>query len=161
MVGRPAVIFGRQSSIGGVAAGSVSAVKTGSTISTPPGACGFGLVTPTTSTVVSSLRDVDLGEGGLVLDHDLRGAGAVAHHHEGQAAQPTAPVDPAAEADRRARLVGVRRKVGGKVRGGRGADWRTTARWMGYSSSHLQEVNGALEVWATGKLAVPPHLRRH
>ena len=55
MVGRPAVIFGRQSSIGGVTATSDVTAISGSMISTPPGAAGSRWSVPTTSTVVSSL----------------------------------------------------------------------------------------------------------
>ena len=103
---------------------SVSAVTAGSVDLDAAGCLWVGVAVPTTSTGVSSVR-LDLGEGGLVLDHDLRGAAAVAHHDEGQAGQPTAPVDPAAEPDRAARLVGVRRKVGsqraGRPRRGRPA----------------------------------------
>ena len=53
-VGREAFSSGRQSSTGGVAAGSVNGVITGSVSSMPPGACGLAVAVPTTSTVVSS-----------------------------------------------------------------------------------------------------------
>ena len=53
-MGSDASSDGRQSSTGGVAAGSVSSSTTASVTSTPPGAWAFAVAVPVTRTVVSS-----------------------------------------------------------------------------------------------------------
>ena len=156
MVGRLAEIFGRQSSIGGVTAGSVSARNTGSTISTPAGACGLTLTRPDDLDRGLLGQLVDLREGRLVLDDDLGQPGPVADDHEGQPGQPPASVDPAGDADGGARLVGVRREL---RRQGAGDAGRDADEGSGDQSWRPPE-SVALEMWATGKFAVPPHLRR-
>ena len=104
------MILGRQSSMAGVWAASARAVMTGSITSTPPGACGLGLATPTTSTVVSSGSVSTWAIVGLVPDDDLGSAGAVAHDEERQAGETAAAVHPAVEANGVAGPVGVRRE---------------------------------------------------
>ena len=53
-VGSETSSAGRQSSAGGVSAGSVRATTTASVTSVPPGACSFAVAVPVTRTVVSS-----------------------------------------------------------------------------------------------------------